>query len=197
MLAKNSIPQSAPTLTHLQPLNIFISQSYIVWVSFLPFPKTKTKQRGGQPKGGQEEEEKVRQGLPVHHFNYTVSSHAPTHSGYFKRSPVSFKNILVMSEAWICCPLVPPCSSGLFSSPCCVFLLFSLWLRCVNHSLPAIGWRVCVKKVAREALSQQISLRAEPTSAPTQPPLLLKIKIARAALATSTVYVSQRGPPAF
>lgn len=95
---------------------------------------------------------------------------------------MSFKNILVMSEAWMCCLLVPPCSSGLFSSPCCVFLLFSLWLRCVNHSLPAIGWRVCVKKVAREALSQQISLRAEPTSAPTRPPLLLKIKIARAAL---------------
>lgn len=52
------------------------------------------------------------------------------------------------------------------------------------------------QKVAREALSQQISLRAEPTSAPTQPPLLLKIKIAREALLKSTLYVSQRGPRA-
>lgn len=43
------------------------------------------------------------------------------------------------------------------------------------------------QKVAREALSQQISLRAEPTSAPTQPPLLLKIKIAREALLKSTL----------
>lgn len=114
---------------------------------FSPSLKSKQNKKGGGKEGKEEKEKKGKGGLPVHHFNYTISSHAPAHNVYFKRSPVSFKNILVMSEAWICCLLVPPCSSGLFSSPCCVFLLFSLWLRCVNHSLPAIGWRVCVKKL--------------------------------------------------
>lgn len=121
----------------------------VLLLSFSPLQnQTKTKQnkKTGEEEGGKEEQE-GKGGLPVYHFNYTISSHAPAHNVNFKQSSVSFKNILVMSEAWICCLLVPPCSSGLFSSPCCVFLLFSLWLRCVNHSLPAIGWRVCVKKL--------------------------------------------------
>lgn len=67
-----------------------------------------------------------------------------------------------------------------FLSPRCLFLFFSLWLRCVNHSLLAIGWRAAVKKVAREALVQQTqpreraSERESPAAArspPFAPPL--------------------------
>lgn len=130
-------------------LNIFIFHLTLHEFPFFPSLKTKNKKNEGKGNYGVKEggEKRVREELPVHHFNNTINSHAPAHNVYFKQSSVSLKNILVMSEAWICCLLVPPCSSGLFSSPCCVFLLFSLWLRCVNHSLPAIGWRVCVKKL--------------------------------------------------
>lgn len=38
---------------------------------------------------GIKQEEKTEEGgLPVHHFNYTISSHAQAHNVYFKRSPV-------------------------------------------------------------------------------------------------------------
>ena len=56
----------------------FIFPSLGVWVSFLPFLKTKAKTKKGEAwEGGKEEQEKKKRGLAVHHFNYTISSHAP------------------------------------------------------------------------------------------------------------------------
>lgn len=82
----NPVTSTLALLWRLPKYFFFLSFQLIVWVSFLPFPKIKTKQKrgeGGGKEGKEEKEKKGKGGLPVHHFNYTISSHAPAHNVYF------------------------------------------------------------------------------------------------------------------